>query len=570
MVRFYENSKHTTSNDVSSKKGEYNKRFNRLRTRAQHYITSWRELSTYLNPTRGLFDESKKERGRMIDHKIILDAHATNSIKKTASSLNSGITSKARPWFRLTLAQEALATLPNVRLWLDEVQRRIFEVLNGSNIYGTFQNIYEELLTFGTGCFIILEDFDKIIRTRSFTAGEYFIAIDKSGRVNTFARTFEMTVSQLINSFTYAKCPPPVQTSWDTNQPDQVYRVRHLIEPNETVDGKMADFNGMPWRSIYWIQGDETADEFLDIRGFKRFPVVAPRWSVPTTDIVYGFGPGWDALGDVKELQKTKYDKLMAQEKLHNPPMQSDANVDGFANLLPGGITKVSSNTPNAGLTPAYQINPSLESFIELINDTKRSIDKHFYTDIFTMLASMDKTNMTATEIAAREREIIMLMGPILNQLDEEMLTQVMELVYGIMDDGGLFPEAPAEIEGQEIKIQYISILAQMQRRVGIDAVQSVVGYVGTIAEVAPGATDVINWDASVREVAKMEGSPENILNDPAAVDEIRKDRKQLEQAQQALQASEIAAKTGKTLSETELGKGSALDTLRASAPQRN
>ena len=205
----------------------------------------------------------------------------------------------------------------------------------------------------------------------------------------------------------------------------------------------MADFKNMPWRSVYWIKGDQGSEKFLDLRGYKRFPVIAPRWSVPTTDIVYGYGPGWDALGDVKELQKAKYDKLLARQKIYDPPMQSDAHVEGYANLLPGGVTKTSANVPNVGLRPAYQINPNLEAFIEGENQTKQSIDRHFFTDLFTQFASIDRGQMTAREVAAREQERIMLMGPILNQLDEEMLSKVIELVFDIMLDNNLLPEPP-------------------------------------------------------------------------------------------------------------------------------
>ena len=548
---------------TASKKGEFDKRFNRMKTEAELYNSSWKTLSEYLNPTRGQFDESTPERGTMIDHKTILDSHATNAIRKTASGLNSGITSKSRPWFRLTLAEEELADNPVARLWLDEVQKRMYAVLEGSNIYGTFQNTYEELLTFGTGCFILLEDFDTVIRTRNFTAGEYFLAVDKSGRISSYARSFEMTVAQLIDSFGYDKCPSTIQSAWDNNDVDQTFRVRHLIEQNDNPCIQMEEFADFPFRSAYWIEGDQAEDEFLDVRGFKRFPVVAPRWSVPTTDIIYGYGPGWDALGDVKELQKTKYDKLLAQEKLHNPPMQSDGNVEGFVNLLPGGVTKTSANVPNAGLTPAYQINPNLESFIEIINECKHNIDKHFFTDLFTMLAVLDRGQMTAREVSAREQERIMLMGPILNQLDEEMLSKVISLTFGIMMDNGLIPPPPPELEGRELKVQYISILAQMQRAVGTSSIEKVVGYVGMIAPVNPDAVDVIDWDESIRQYAKMEGVPEKILQDPAFVDEIRQAKAQQMQMQQAMMGADSASKTAKTMSETELDKNSALDGLR-------
>jgi len=546
--RMYKEGQHSTH--VSSKKDEFDKRFESMKSEAEQYSASWGSLSTYLNPTRGQFDDTTPTRGKMIDHKIILDSHATNSIRKTASGLNSGITSKSRPWFRLILADEEQMQFSTARAWLDEAQKRMYTVLEGSNIYGTFQNTYEEVLTFGTGCFILLEDEDTVIRTRNFTAGEYYLSVDQKGVVNSFGREFPMTVSQIIDSFGYENCTPEIQAQWDNNKVDQVFRVRHLIEPNKQRNAMMDDFKNMPYRSAYWVAGDKNADNFLDVRGYKRFPVVAPRWSVPTTDIVYGYGPGWDALGDVKELQKTKYDKLLAQEKLHNPPMQSDAHVEGHANLLPGGVTKTTANVPNAGLRPAYQINPSMESFIEIINSTKQAIDKHFFTDLFTMLAVLDRGEMTAREVASREQERIMLMGPILNQLDEEMLSKVIELVFGIMLDNGLLPPPPEEMQGAEIKVQYISVLAQMQRSIGSQTIEKVLAFVGGIAQLAPEAIDIVNWDETVRQVSEMEGAPSKIINDPVIVDQIREARAKQQQQQMALESAEPVTKSVKNLAD--------------------
>ena len=95
QTKMYKEGSQATS--MTTPKDEFDKRFESMKSEAQHYVKSWRELSAYLNPTRGVFDETTPTRGTMIDHKKVLDAHATNSIRKTASGLNSGITSKARP-----------------------------------------------------------------------------------------------------------------------------------------------------------------------------------------------------------------------------------------------------------------------------------------------------------------------------------------------------------------------------------------------------------------------------------------------------------------------------------------
>lgn len=566
----YDHPTSKSSMTADTKKAEFDKRFENMKTKASNYVASWKDLSKYLNPTRGLFDESKEQRGKMIDHKVILDSHATQSIRKSASGLNSGMTSKNRPWFRLMVSDNLVNSIPAVRRWLDQVQEMMYEILRGSNIYGAFQNIYEELLTFGTGCFILLEDFDTVIRTRSFTVGEYFLAVDKTGRVNAFARSFEMTVGQMVSTFGYDSCPPAVQADWDSNMVDRTHRVRHLIEPNDNPAGMMPQFTTFPFRSVYWVQGDNQGGKFLDVRGYKRFPVVAPRWGVPTTDIIYGYGPGWDGLGDVKELQKTKYDKLMAQAKIHNPPVQADANVDGHPNLMPGGVTRTSANVPNAGVTPTYQVNPNLQSFIEAITECKKGIDKHFFTDLFTMISAIDYGQVTAMEIAEKNNEKIQLMGPVLDQLDEEMLSKVIALVWGIMEDNGFMPPPPPEVEGREIKVQYISILAQMQRAIGTQKIEKVVGFVGELSKVIPTVADNIDWDETVRMYVDFEGAPERMMQDPSVVEQIRQGRAQQEQAQQALATAELGSKTAKNLAGAKLDENTVLDTVKqAVQPQQ-
>ena len=552
--------------DTTSKSGEYNKRFEEMKTYADNYTSSWQDLARYIMPARGRFNEAKSTLGKMQDHTLVLDGHATQSVIKSASGMNSGITSKSRPWFMLKINDEILEKIAGVREWLDEVQRRMYRIFESSNIYSTFQNVYEEILTFCTACFILLEDFDTVIRTRMFTIGEYYLGIDRKGKVNAFARSFAMTVRQMVDEFGFDSCSDQVQTYWNSNKMDTEIRIRHLIEPNDTRNLMMKDFKNMPFRSIYWEQGQQ-GTKYLDLRGYKKFRVIAPRWMVPTTDVVYGNGPGWNALGDVKELQKTKSDKLIAQEKLHNPPVQSDASVEGHTNLLPGGVTKTTGSVPNSGVRAAYQVPPSLESFIEAINTIKKSIDAYFFTDLFSMFANLDRKNITAEEVMRREQERIMLMGPILNTLDEEMLSPVIELTYEIMQENGLLPPAPPEIQGADIKVQYISIMAQAQRSLGVTNIERLIGIVGAVMGMEPGVVDVFKWDGAMRDTAEMIGILAKHTNDDDEIARIRQDKITQQNMTIAMQAAASGADTAKTLSETEMDKDSALDRVMQGVP---
>ena len=526
------------------------------------WMSSCQDLSTYVNPKRGWFD-TRPNRGQMIDHKILLDSYATQSLRTLASGLQSGMTSPSRDWFKLTTEDLSLDEVPGVRGWLDETEKRMKEVIRRSNIYGAFYNAYEELGQFGTQAFLIIPDFESIVRIRSYTAGEYFLSIDSRGRINGFAREFWMSVGQLIKEFGYENCSSQTQSQYKNNLPDSWVKVNHLIEENDTRIPNRKDFKNMPYRSAYWEDGG--SDKFLDVRGFRRFPVIASRWETVTTDQIYGYGPGWYALGNIKQLQKTVLDKLIAQEKIHNPPMQQDASVDGSLNLLPGGVTKITGTVPNSGVRPAYQISPNLESFLELQNHLYQAIDKDFFVPLFQMLSYVEQGKMTATEVAARNQERLMLLGPVLYRIQEEILDPTMEIVFDDMMESGSIPQPPPQLSGMDLKVKYISILAQAQQSLGVEQIQRTIGYVGSISQASPGVIDIIDWDQSVREVGALEGAPAKLFLDKSQVAALREQRAAAAKAQQMAQGAAIAesaSNTTKNLAQSPTDGNTALSTM--------
>jgi hypothetical protein len=557
---------------MKSTKTELNKRWQSMYS---EWMSGWqascKDLSTYINQKRGFFG-SLANRGKMIDHKTLLDNHATQACKTLASGLLSGMTSPSRPWFRLTIDDLTLDNVPGVRAWLDEVQKRMSKVIEGSNIYSAFYSAYEELGQFGTSAYIILEDVESVIRTRSYTVGEYYISLDAKGRVNGFCRSFWMTAGQMVKEFGLESCSSSVRSAFEQNTGvDNWFKIRHLIEENDERVVGLMDSKNKKYRSAYWEESDGT-DNYLAVRGFDRFPVIATRWEVSTTDQIYGYGPGWYALGNTKQLQKTRLDKLISQEKSHNPPMQQDASVTGHTNFLPGGLTKTSANTPNSGVRPAYQIAHDAQGFQLSEGELKESIDKDFFVNLFMMLMNVDTKNMTATEVAERQQEKIMMMGPVLYRLQEELLDPTMELIYGIMLDNGLIPEPPEEVAGMALRVKYVSILAQAQQALGVEQINRVVGFAMNAAQVFPEVVDTIDIGETMREVANLEGVSARLIRDKQQVQAIVEQRNEQQliaaQASQAGAMAEVAnsaADTTKKLSDSKDSQGSsALDKLVA------
>lgn len=538
------------------------KRFFYMMQKMGYYLASWKDIKDYIVPVRGQFDSAAPIYGKMIDHTKLIDSHATNANRILGSGLNSGITPKSTRWVRFTFQDEQTLDIPGARDWLDFIQKQFESVLNQTNLYGIFQSTYEELGSFGTGCYILLPDFDSVVRGRSFTAGEYALATDNNGRVNAFARQYYMTVDQVVNEFGLNKCSSIVQAKKQNNQIDESVLIYNLIEKNSDKIEGILDASNKAYRSVYW-EATEPNDMFLRESGFDRFPVIAPRWDVTTTDQIYGTGPGWYALGDVKQLQKTHFDKLLAQEKLHNPPMQQSGSVENV-DTLPGGLTKTSDNVPDAGIKPAYQIDPKLDSFIELISELRDAIDKAFYVNLFLMIENLDETTQrTATEIAERKQERIMMTGPMIHRLDEEMLTPTIEFIIGEMEDAGMIPPPPPGIDGI-LEIEYVGVLAQAQKSTGSVSIQKVLEYVLTAMQADPDVLYVFDFKQSVREFAENEGLPSKLIKDEEFVNQMIAQAQKMQQAQMMAQMAESASKTTKNLADSNMDENSALKGLVA------
>jgi hypothetical protein len=458
--------------------------------------------------------------------------------------------------------------------WLDGIQITMQTVFAKSNVYGVLNSMYEEVGGFGTACALLEKDPVDVIRMRCYTAGEYFLGTGPDGRVNAFYRRFWMTVSQLVKEFGKENCTPQVVTMFENQSPDTWVRINFLIEENDDRVEEYKDWKNMRYRSVYWEDG-AMPDKYLRMGGFEDFPVLAPRWSTTTTADAYGRSPGWKMLGDVKMLQALQRNKLIALDKVTNPPVQVDASVQGDVNMMPGGVTRFSGMMPNAGVKAAYEVRLDLASLENTIQTTQNAIKEKSFANLFLMLIDAERGQpITATEVTERQSEKLSILGPVLERLEGELLNPLIERTFGIMLRMGLIPTPPKEIQGMELKVKYISILAQAQKMVGTTAMQQVLAYASSLAQTQlqlgqAEVLDNINFDEQIQEYAEMLGIPAKSMNSPEMRDALRKAKREAQakaqQAQEAqIQADNMNKMSGaaKNLGTTPMDQNSALDAV--------
>ena len=274
---------------------------------------TWKELARFIAPTRGFFDTDQANDGRRINHRALIDSDPMLAVEILSAGMVSGLTSPSRSWFELSVPNHELSKQEGVQAWLYEVRRRIEEVFSRSNLYHALHGFYQEIAVFGTAAFLLEEDWDRVLFCRSFTAGEYVLGSDAKGNINSFGREFFMTPTQMADQFGTENLPLSVRKAAEEKKGGW-HKIIHVIMPNAQADAAKADYKHMPYVSAYFTpQG-----ELLKRGGYREFPVIAARWEVKNATDIYGRGPGWKALGDVKMLQKMQKTKLIALDKNTN------------------------------------------------------------------------------------------------------------------------------------------------------------------------------------------------------------------------------------------------------------
>ncbi|MBD7259438.1 phage tail protein [Klebsiella pneumoniae] len=525
----------------------------------------WRELSEFINPRGSRFLVTDVNRDDRRNTKIV-DPTATLAARTLSSGMMSGITSPARPWFKLATPDPDMMDYGPVKLWLEVVQRRMNEVFNKSNIYQSLPLLYASLGNYSTGAMAVLEDDSDVIRTMMFPIGSYYMANSARGSVDTCFRKFSMTVRQLVMEFGLNNVSTSVESLWDAGSYESWIEVIHAVYPNIDRDTAKLNSKNKPVKSVYYEVGGDR-DKVLRESGFDEFPIMAPRWEVNGEDVYGSSCPGMIALGQVKALQLEQKRKSQLIDKATNPPMVGPSSLKSQrVSLLPGDVTYLDVMTGQEGLKPAYLVNPNTADLLADIQDTRQIINSAYFVDLFMMLQNINTRSMPVEAVIEMKEEKLLMLGPVLERLNDECLNPLIDRTFSIMARKNLLPPPPDVLQGMPLRIEYISVMAQAQKSIGLSSLSSTVGFIGQLAQAKPEALDKLNVDQAIDAFAEMSGVSPTVIVPQEQVEQVREQRAQQQQQQQMVAMGMAAAQGAKTLSEAQTEDPSVLTALSNAA----
>lgn len=538
--------------EIRTKREAAMKRWGQLSAERSSWMSHWQELSKYFLPRSGRFFETgaagSPNRGDK-KHQHIYDNTAIRALNVLTAGLMAGMTSPARPWFRLRTPDEKLNERAPVKKWLHDVAAVMRETFTQANTYRAFRQMYEELGCFGTSPNIVVPNFDRVIHNFPLTAGEYAIDTNAFGEVDTIYRRFDMSVGQMVGMFGLKRCSTHVQNLYNAGNLASWQEVLHVIEPRRERNPLKLTNDNMPYASCYYeVTANE--DEYLRISGYRSFRAVAPRWQTRAAD-VYGSSPGMIALGDTKQLQHQQFRKSQAIDFQTLPPLQvPTANKDSI-NLTPGRVNGVDVVT--SGARSMFDVNLNLNDLLQDINDVRFRVKQAFFEDLFLMIVNMPGVQpRTVEEIVERKEEKLLMLGPVLESLHDEMLGPYIELVFSDLLEAGMIPPAPPELQGKQLIVQFVSMLAQAQQMIGLGSIDRLLGTVMNVGQVKPEIADKINTDKLVDIYSDILGVDPDLVVAGEQVALIRQQRAQAQQAAMAVEAAPKVAQAAKTASEVD------------------
>lgn len=538
----------TLRDKIERKKGE-------MKLERSSFEQHWKELADFIRPRRGRFFVTDRNRGEKRYNKII-NSVATQAHQVARSGMLAGTMSPARPWFSLETADPGMMESAPTKDFLYAVERLLQRILSESNFYDMASVAIGEALQFGTACMSHEDDFDDVARFYTHTAGAYSIAQNDKYVVDTLCREFEWTVYQVVSKFGYENVSKTVKDLYDKGQYNQWVPIVHYISPND--DYKPGNQFSKKFQSLYYEANCNDKDQWLSKKGYHEFPAYVLRWELTDGDIYGTDCPGMTALGDIKQLQMQEKLKAQGIHKMVNPPMKGPASLRNVPlSSLPGGLNLYDGDATKEGLVPVYMVNPQLGELRLDMEAVENRIKDAFHNNLFRAISDMEGIQpKNEFELLKRDQERLLQLGPVLQRFANDFQDPLIDRLFnqcvraGIIGGENGIP-IPPEMEGQDLKINYISSLEMAQRAAGTGSIERLVGFAGSLFSAGwQNALDKVSADQAIDEYSKLIGTPPRVVVPDEEVAMIRQQRAQMEQVAQGAALAEQASGAMKNASE--------------------
>jgi hypothetical protein len=513
------------------------KRFDKIKSDRANWEAHWQECADYCFPQKATITNQRSPGTKL--KTTIYDSSALEAVPIASAGLHSYMTNPSSRWFSLEMKDPKFNEDTEVREWLKECVNIEFGYLNDSNFNEVMPDFYSDFIVFGNPCLYEERDYEEVINFSIRPVSEIYFLVNERSRIDTIYRYFTFTARQAFQKWGN-NAGQKVLDMMEAQRVEESIPFLHIVLPREERDVKKRDARNMSFSSLYI---EPQTKKVLSEGGYEEFPFFIPRF-YKTSDSEYAYSPASVALADIKMLNQMSKDLLEAAAKTLHPPVILPN--DGY--LLPFKTTpkainyKLSTNPEDK--VEVLQIARELNLTLEMLNQRRQSISRIFFVDLFLMLANLPDKQRTATEIAERVNERMLILGPALGRLMKS-LAGVVERTFAILMRDGRLPPPPEKIQGQQYKVKFISPLAKAQRATEAKSVSDMLMAIRAMAELEPAVIDNINLDKASKKFGDIFDTAEILRGDDEMAAK-RQQRAEQVKMQQEIELFKMGASGGK------------------------
>ena len=384
------------------------------------WLSRWKTAMRYTIPT----DD--------IDTATLFDATASDAVDNLAASMYSLLTPPESLWINLVRESDLSPDTENATNMLRAH-------LNDSNFYTTIHQCYLDLVVLGTACLFMAENPLGSDSAFSFTAIPMKDIAILPGMV---FHTTSLPACDLMERYPTLVLPNHMKDTVKNNPQTPIRLVQSLIDK---------DF-------VAWVDVGGDFENNIVARGtFETNPYIIFRWSVVSGEL-YGRSPVLRALPDIKTANQVV--ELVLKNATIAVSGIWQADDDGVINLsninlTPGAI--IPKAVGSSGLTPLSS-GADFDVSQIILRDLRDRIRHSLLADRLGLLSDKE---MTATEILARNSDMVRILGATYGRLLHEFIRPLCERGLQILSRRGLIEKISLHSDAE---LKYIAPIAQMAR----------------------------------------------------------------------------------------------------------
>lgn len=364
------------------------------------------------------------------DAATLYDATAADAADNLAASIYTLLTPPESMWLQLVGESELSQNA-------DYATTVLRANLNDSNFYTTIHQCYMDLVILGTACLFMAES--PIGASSAFT----FTAIpmnDIAILPNAVFHTTSMPACEVMEKYPTWTPPANLRDTIRRDPETPLKLVQSLVGTEFTA-----------WLDV----GGDIENNIVATGTFETNPYIIFRWSVSSGEL-YGRGPVLRALPDIKTANKVVELVLKnATIAVSGIWMADDDGVINLQNinLTPGAI--IPKAVGSSGLTPLTS-GADFDVSQLILKDLRERIRHALLADRLGLLSDKE---MTATEIMARNADMMRILGATYGRLLHEFIRPLCDRGLQILARRGLI--APIQLNS-DAELKYIAPIAQM------------------------------------------------------------------------------------------------------------